>query len=246
VSLGDLAGLRLDAGAALFLDFDGTLTEIVQDPDAAALDEGAALSLAALAAALGGAVALVSGRDLRDLAGRTPPGLWRVGGHGLEVVAPDEPPPPAPPPAPAVVLAPLRRAAARPGVRLELKGPVSALHWRGAPEAGPLCREAAAVAAAALPGWVVQAGKMVVEVKPEAASKGRAVAALMARPPFAGRRPAALGDDATDEAAMEAALALGGVAVKVGEGPSVAALRAPDSAAVLAWLAREAVRLSAP
>jgi trehalose 6-phosphate phosphatase len=246
VSLGDLAGLRLDGGVALFLDFDGTLAEIAPDPDAVALDEEAARALDALAVALAGAVALVSGRDLRDLAGRTPPGLWRAGGHGLEILAPGDDPPPSPPPAPAVVLAPLRRAAAAPGVRLELKGPVAALHWRAAPEAAGACLEAAEIAAAALPGWVAQAGRMVVEVKPEAASKGRAVAALMARPPFAGRRPAVLGDDATDEEAMEAALALGGVAVKVGDGPTLAALRAPDPAAVRFWLAREAIRLSAP
>ena len=49
-----------------------------------------------------------------------------------------------------------------------------------------------------------------------------------------------LGDDATDEDAIAAAQALGGLGVKVGPGPSAARLRAPDPAAVRAWLAREA------
>ena len=81
---------------------------------------------------------------------------------------------------------------------------------------------------------------MVVEVKPASAHKGTALRALMTRAPFAGRRPVMLGDDTTDEDAIAAALALGGVAVKVGAGPSAAPLRAPDPAAVRAWIAREA------
>ena len=52
-----------------------------------------------------------------------------------------------------------------------------------------------------------------------------------------------LGDDTTDEDAIAAALALGGTAVKIGPGPSAAPLRAPDPAAVRAWLAREAARV---
>jgi trehalose 6-phosphate phosphatase len=87
---------------------------------------------------------------------------------------------------------------------------------------------------------------MVVEVEPETASRGRAVAALTTRAPFAGRRLAVLGDDAIDGEATAAALVVGGVAVEVGEGPSVAPLRATGPAAVLAWLAREAARLAAP
>jgi len=61
-------------------------------------------------------------------------------------------------------------------------------------------------------------------------------------PPFAGRRPVMLGDDTTDEDAIAAALALGGIGVKVGPGPSAARLRAPDPAAVRAWIDREAGR----
>jgi trehalose 6-phosphate phosphatase len=81
---------------------------------------------------------------------------------------------------------------------------------------------------------------MVVEVKPAGAHKGTALRRLSALPPFAGRRPVMLGDDTTDEDAIEAALALGGVGVKIGPGASAASLRAPDPAAVRAWLAREA------
>ena len=88
---------------------------------------------------------------------------------------------------------------------------------------------------------------MVVEVKPAAAHKGAALRALAARPPFAGRRPVMLGDDTTDEDAIAAAEALGGIGVKVGPGASAATLRAPDPAAVRAWLAaRPATDSAAP
>jgi trehalose 6-phosphate phosphatase len=241
VSLGDLETLRLDGGEALFFDLDGTLADIGPDPDAIALPAETAAALGRIAARLGGAVALVSGRGLADLAARSPDSVWRAGHHGMLTAAPGEALPPAPPPPHPAVLAVLEpHAAARPGVRLELKGPVVAVHFRAAPEAGPACIEAAREAAAAAPDHVHQAGKMVVEVKPAAANKGAALRALAERAPFAGRRPVMFGDDTTDEDAIRVALALGGIGVKVGEGATAATLRAPDPAAVRAWLAREA------
>jgi trehalose 6-phosphate phosphatase len=237
---GDLETLRLGPDHALFLDFDGTLAELGPDPDAIVLPDATHGALSRLAARLGGALALLSGRDLRDLAARTPAALWRAGGHGLEILAPDADPPDAPAPPPQPVLAALREAAAQPGVRLELKGPVAALHFRGAPEAQGACLDAAIAAAAAVPGHVHQAGKMVVEVKPATAHKGSALLRMMEGAPFAGRRPVMLGDDTTDEDAIAAAQALGGIGVKVGNGPSAAILRAPEPAAVRAWIAREA------
>lgn len=237
-----LDGLVLGAGDALFLDFDGTLAELGPDPDVIALPEATAADLGRLAARLGGAVVLLSGRDVRDLAARTPATVWRAGGHGLETVAPGAAMPSPPGPPAEAVLAPLRAATAVAGVRLELKGPVAALHYRAAPEAGAACIAAATEAAAAAPGLVAQAGKMVVEVKPASAHKGAALRRLMAHAPFAGRRPVMLGDDTTDEDAIAAAIALGGIGVKVGAGASAAGLRAADPASVRAWLAREAAR----
>ena len=119
---------------------------------------------------------------------------------------------------------------------------MAALHYRAAPAAERDCLAAAALAAAAAPGMVRQAGKMVVEVKPAAAHKGAALNRMLAAPPFAGRRPVMLGDDTTDEDAIAAAQEWGGTGVKVGAGDSLARLRAPDPAAVRRWLAREARR----
>lgn len=231
-----LEGLRLGAGDALFVDFDGTLADLGPDPDAVFAPPEVAAALPELAARLGGALAVVSGRGLADLARRTPAGLWRIGAHGLETAAPGEAAGPPPGGLPAEALAPLEAAARRPGVRLELKGRVAALHYRAAPEAEAECLAAAEAARAAGEGLTTQAGKMVVEVKPLGADKGAALRRAMERPPFAGRRPVFAGDDATDEDAIAAALALGGVGIKVGPGPTRAAFRAESPEAFRRWL----------
>ena len=73
---------------AVCLDFDGTLSAIVSDPDAAHLVDGAAQTLARLAERC--PVAVLSGRDLADIRDRVAvPGLWYAGSHGFESVAPD-------------------------------------------------------------------------------------------------------------------------------------------------------------
>ena len=238
-----ISNFQLDRGDALFVDFDGTLAELGPDPDAIKLHADAASALSTLAERLNGAVAILSGRDLRDLAGRTPDRLWRAGGHGLEILPPGRPPADPPGPPRDEILQILRDAARHPGVRLELKGPVAALHFRAAPEAEARCLAAARAAADTAHDLVMQAGKMVVEVKPSSAHKGLTLEKLCKRQPFAGRRPVMFGDDTTDEDAILAALRLGGMAVKVGEGESAAPVRAECPAALRAWLAREAARI---
>jgi trehalose 6-phosphate phosphatase len=73
---------------AVFYDFDGTLSEIVEDPDSARLVDGAADALTLLSAAC--PVAILSGRDLADVRERIGlPGLWYAGSHGFELTGPD-------------------------------------------------------------------------------------------------------------------------------------------------------------
>src|SRR5690606_13349993 len=85
------------------------------------------------------------------------------------------------------------------GVQLEDKQYAMALHCRRSPERLPALRAAAEALAAALPGYELQPGNLVMEFKPAGVDKGRAVAELMRQPPFAGRVPVYLGDDLTDE-----------------------------------------------
>jgi len=231
----------LDPDSALFLDFDGTLAPLQDDPQTVRLPRDGAAVLEELNDRLHGALALISGRDLRDLSRRTPQGVWRIGGHGLERCAPGEAPTPAPAPAPAALAAALQEASANhPGAWIAAKGEALALHYRAAPRAEADLLRAATASIAAYPDYVVQAGKCVIEVKPRRADKGAALTRQMDEPAFRGRAPLMVGDDATDEDAMRAARRLGGDGVKVGPGETAAAFRMPDPAAVWTWLRHHA------
>jgi trehalose 6-phosphate phosphatase len=73
---------------AVFFDFDGTLSEIVENPDSAVLADGAADALVSLSARC--PVAILSGRDLADVRQRIGlPGIWYAGSHGFELTGPD-------------------------------------------------------------------------------------------------------------------------------------------------------------
>ena len=224
------------SGTALFLDFDGTLADIVDDPDAARLPPGFGGVLTSLAEACGGALAIVSGRSVASLDARLPAGLWRVGGHGAEIAAPGEAPPP-PKGAPQAVAEAARFLdQSFPGVRIETKATGVAVHFRQAPNAARACRAALEAAIAAAPGYAVQEGKMVIEARPREADKGRALEMLMAGAPFAGRRPLALGDDLTDGAMTAAAARLGGRAFSIGADLPGAERRFERPVEARAWL----------
>jgi trehalose 6-phosphate phosphatase len=128
-------------------------------------------------------------------------------------------------------------AAQHQGLVFEDKGASVALHYRLAPQlaraAQSMVREAAEPLGEAVE---VQQGKMVVELKPAGCDKGKAIAQFMREAPFEGRVPVFLGDDVTDEYGFRVVNAMGGHAVKVGEGPSVARWRIDNPAAARAWL----------
>ena len=84
----DLIRQLVSSQIAVFLDYDGTLTEIVARPELALAPEGTAALLEELAGHC--TVGIISGRDLNDL--RTmidPAGVWMAGSHGFDVRAPD-------------------------------------------------------------------------------------------------------------------------------------------------------------
>jgi trehalose 6-phosphate phosphatase len=205
---------------ALFLDVDGTLLDIAPKPDAVVMPDGLVATLNRLSAALGGALALVSGRRRADL--QT---LFR--GADVVIVAEHGATASVPLPAledgrgerlPNALVAALRRFAARhPEALLELKAHGAALHVRNAPAAAPEARRLATALAEAHRGRVrLLPGKAVFEFVADGISKGRAVATLMALPPFRGRLPYVIGDDVTDEDGFAAANSLGGISLRVG------------------------------
>jgi trehalose 6-phosphate phosphatase len=80
--------LTTERQPAVFFDFDGTLSEIVENPDSARLANGAADALTSLSARC--PVAILSGRDLADVRQRIGlPGIWYAGSHGFELTGPD-------------------------------------------------------------------------------------------------------------------------------------------------------------
>ncbi len=233
---------------ALFVDFDGTLVDLALTPVAVTVQAEVPNLLQRLRVLLNGAVAVVSGRPVAQIDHLLQPlKLCAAGVHGVERRGADGVTQRLPTidlrPAAALVRSLVE---AHPGLRLEEKEGALALHYRLARELEPLCLHTMNQALALTRDMALMHGKMVIEMKPQAASKGAAVRAFMHEAPFQRRRPWFFGDDVTDESGFEAVLSMGGVAVKVGAGPTLADHHLPDPAAVHRWLASTAARLSTP
>jgi trehalose 6-phosphate phosphatase len=226
---------------AYFVDLDGTLLDIAPTPADVRLDAEVRTLLAELSDFASGAVALISGRSISDISALlTEPCLPVAGQHGLErrdalgrvTVHGGKP-------------NGLQHAAKRlerevekrRGLLLEQKGLSVALHYRAVPELAShvhtlmrsLCAELG-------PEYVLQEGKRVVELKPAGKDKGVAVLEFLEEPPFRGRTPVFLGDDATDEYAFAVVNEVNGYSIKVGPGETVARWWLEDVAAVRHWL----------
>ena len=232
---------------ALFLDFDGTLVDIAEHPDAVQVTPELQALLGNLAQALSGAVAIVSGRSLAGLDQLLDGALSTMAGiHGLERRD-----------GAGRIWRPVDRtesfAEARaamqafvdrhPGTLLEDKGNALTLHFRGAPE---LADEAEALlrrqCEALGEEFHLQPGKQILELKPAGHHKGTVIEAFLAEPPFAGRVPVFLGDDVTDEDAFATVNHLGGHSIRVGHGAhaTVAQYQLDSVGAALDWLGRMA------
>lgn len=224
---------------SLFLDFDGTLVDIVERPDAVVVDAPLAMLMEELADRLQGRLAIISGRPRAEIDALFGHCAFAVGGsHGLELRWPDgrsrAPEPPANLPR---LIARLRQAATRyPGTLVEEKPFGVALHYRAAPQHEGACRHLAQ-ALAEESGLSLQPGKMVFELRMRGADKGAALAALLDEPPMRGTLPIFVGDDLTDEDAFRTARQRGGAGVLVGPARATAALyRLADVTAVRSWL----------
>jgi trehalose 6-phosphate phosphatase len=201
---------------AVFFDFDGTLSDIVNDPDAARLAPGAGEALQELAARC--PVAVLSGRDLADVTKRVGlPGIWYAGSHGFELTAPDgthhEND------AAAATIPVLEQAAAElrdelgsiPGVAIEHKRFGVAAHYRNAAR-DRVGEVAAAVRAAGRRDALrVTTGREVIELRPDIDwDKGKTLRWVIDHLQQAGSGPQEnltpifLGDDITDEDAFDA------------------------------------------
>jgi trehalose 6-phosphate phosphatase len=206
--------------AALMLDMDGTLIDLAPTPDAVVVQSGLPETVATLRDALGGALAIVTGRPIETvdrLFGDAPGAV--AGEHGGAVRrAPGDPVerPDLPSPPVAWLEAAEALVGAFPGALLERKERGFALHYRlASDEAGPVFHAALSALLEANPGFQLHPAHMLWEVRPVGADKGGAVVTLMQRAPFAGRLPVFIGDDVTDEDGMREARKLGGAGYRV-------------------------------
>lgn len=231
---------------ALFADLDGTLVEIALRPETVVAGEEVRGLLQAWSNAAGGALAIITGRSLKDADRILGGGIAAIAGvHGLEyrlngnvghaVEAEAEL-------AAALIEAQAMVASGALIAGIEPKRGAIALHYRLAPEHESDVR-AVGAQIAARHGLRTLPGKMVIEIVAGAQTKGDAVERFMQHAPFVGRVPVAIGDDVTDEDAFAAAARAGGFGIRVGEAPAGAAafnLHTPQ--AVLAWLAQSLER----
>jgi trehalose-phosphatase len=202
-----------DLRPVVFLDYDGTLTPIVEHPDLAVLTDDGRTTLEQLAAAT--TVAILSGRDADDVIGKIAvDGLYYAGSHGFDIRTPsgdavggdldrfdtflpelDE------------AERQLRDALADvPGSNIERKRFAIAVHYRQVP-AAEHARVAAAVdgVAPAHPSLRVAGGKMIFELRPDIRwDKGTALRWLLSEMDLDVPEvlPVYIGDDVTDEDAF--------------------------------------------
>lgn len=235
---------------AVLFDVDGSLLDFADDPETAIVTPSLLALLHKLHRSLDGALALVSVRGLGDidqLFGRT---QWAaVGLHGLELRHADGS-------FRRKGLAPAKQARMREaaralatrfaGLELEDKQQVVTLHCRHDNEKLAALHAAAEALLPQLPGYELQPGRQMLEFRPAAMDKGRAVRELLRRPPFAGRKPVYIGDDLSDEHAFRNINRARGISVRVGSRePSLARYTVSGPDAVESWLQRVLASLPA-
>ncbi|WP_411720489.1 trehalose-phosphatase [Mycetocola sp.] len=220
------------------LDFDGTLAPFVDRPeDARALPE-ARLAVERLLEVSHTTVAFVSGRavDSLQLASEAPAGVLLVGSHGAEYRFDGVD---AHPPLDADDTERLRALTAgfagfsdaHPGARIERKPAGFAVHTRGLDSEAAFLAEndARRIVADVCPDATVRDGKDVLEFSVLDATKGDAI--LHLRDYTGATAVLYAGDDVTDEDAFSV-LNTGDLALKSGEGPTIAPFRVGSPAEV--------------
>lgn len=216
----------------LFVDYDGTLTPIVDRPELADLSEDTRQLLKTLARERRCTVGIISGRALPDLKNKVKiDGIIYAGNHGLEIEGPGlslvNPLAEEIKPVLRVLYQVLRRAlGAVKGVLVEDKGLTLSVHYRQVatrevPQVQSIFQRMVG-GVQALGKVRISRGKKVLEVRPAVAwDKGKAIRLLMKRYGKGKQTkllPVYLGDDLTDEDGFGVIAAYeNGISVFVGE-----------------------------
>jgi trehalose 6-phosphate phosphatase len=220
-----------------FLDYDGTLAPIVDDPDAAVPHPDVPDLLRALDDRF--PVWIVTGRDLRALASFLEQPLNAIGLHGaqegtvggeMELLMPDEA---------AQALRRLRASVPSvQGLNIEEKDQAFAVHYREVDDEAE-ARERLSAWLDTMPEMLDAIwGKKVVELRPDGLTKGSAVRRIAAENPDC--TPVYLGDDTTDEDAFAALqdMERDTITVRIGEEDTQADYRLAGPDEVVDYLRR--------
>ena len=208
----------LNPNAALFLDIDGTLIDLAATPHSVAVPSMLPAQLRDTKAKLGGALAILSGRKLADIDRLLGPGLPCAAEHGAMLRD-----------AAGNLTQKVQRLAAydkwlkilraeiidMPGTLIEEKEFSLVVHFRQAPQFEAELSQLVNQLIGGCDDAVLMLAHCAFELKPRGGNKADALAWFMQHPPFAGRIPAFIGDDITDEPAIEKAIELGGIGLHV-------------------------------
>ncbi len=243
--MSNLAYRLAEKRPALFLDYDGTLTPIVERPEDATLPEDMRQILGEAVRVM--PVAIISGRDLRDVRRMVDiESIIHAGSHGFEIKGqgldlelPEG----------LDALDDLDDAARRlaselaaiPGARVERKRFAISVHYRQvADQDHARVRTAVEAVHSQSPRLRLTRGKKIHELRPDIDwNKGRAIRWLLAALELDGPDvlPIYIGDDETDEDAFRALRGQGlGILVADRPRPSAADYRVRDAEAVTALL----------
>ena len=220
--------VALDRPVLLALDVDGTLSPIVDNPDAATVPQHTLQSLQRLQRKDGLELALITGRDFSALERMVPDlPVWRATSHGARTFAPGQAPAPEQPRSQRLIDLESWLTANTPDAHLEIKDEALAVHVRAvqAQDEGRAERLLAAARQQGLDkGLVVREGRAMVEFTEQPADKSIALKKIAEATDT--RSIVFAGDDLTDMAAIELAAERGiGIFVQSEERP-----RAPGNA----------------
>ncbi len=230
-------------------DFDGTLSPLVADRNAARLHPASRALLKELSWDPGSRVAVLSSRSLEDLVARIPVGnLFLGGGSGLEWrlpaghrIGPGEAAEARRDEAREDVLPLMSKVSSVPGVEVEDKRWSLAVHFRRAPPEGLPAVSSLVGELERLPGIRVFSGPAAVEVQLlPSADKSFGIRRLCGFLRFSpsGGRIFYAGDDENDAEAMRLVISMKGKAMAVGNGIRMTGVRRVDGPASLARAVR--------
>lgn len=226
--------------SAIFLDFDGTLVDLQPTPDAVVVSEQLRQMLTRLDLQTQHALAIISGRSIESLdALLCLPSLLMGGSHGMQfrkeplgdiVIHPDVTP------LPEELISQCKQFCDQYQLLWEAKPLSAAIHYRNKPELEIQVDQYLNTLIHQYSDLNIQEGKYIRELKPRGVNKASALEFFMQGHNFINKIPWYFGDDITDEDAFLWVKQHNGIAVKVGEGETIADYRLQSPEDVFSFL----------